>query len=308
MLFLELELVSFSLCSVGDRSSDFRSCTSRCSSHFCSDPNHELPFALRLTRWTCYEDCQYQCMHEVTAQDIALSRPVRQFFGKWPFVRVLGIQEPASALFSVLNGVTAAIGFFKFQQQASAAYPFHKVLLVQFLVTINAWMWSTVFHVRDFNWTEKLDYFSAAFLVVVGLVAQFVRISGPTAAKWHIVYCGVWLVLLCCHVTYLSVFKFDYGYNMAACIAAGALYSAIWIIWCIKNGGERSHYTWKCAATVMAASCFVLLELLDFAPLWWTFDAHSLWHLSTVPLPLMWYSFLADDAEYEVQTVMRKHV
>merc|ERR1712243_485383 len=28
---------------------------------------------------------------------------VPQFHGKWPFIRVLGIQEPASTLFSILN-------------------------------------------------------------------------------------------------------------------------------------------------------------------------------------------------------------
>lgn len=71
-----------SLCSVGDRSNDFRSCSSRCSSLSCEDPNQELPFALKLTGWTCLEECQYQCMHQVTAEDVRLKRPVRQFFGK----------------------------------------------------------------------------------------------------------------------------------------------------------------------------------------------------------------------------------
>lgn len=42
-------------------------------------------------------------------------------------------------------------------------------------MTVNAWFWSTVFHARDFPWTEKLDYFSAAGLIVAGIVVQFVR-------------------------------------------------------------------------------------------------------------------------------------
>lgn len=279
-----------------------------CYSHSCSDPNLELPFSLRLTGWTCHQDCQYQCMHEVTSKDIQLDRPVRQFFGKWPFVRIFGIQEPASALFSVLNGATVAIGFYKFRHRASKAYPYHKVLLFQFVVNINTWMWSTIFHVRDLSWTEKLDYFSAGGLIVVGLFVQFVRISGPHAIKWQIVYGAVWAALFGCHVTYLSVLKFDYGYNMAASVAAGVLYAIVWFAWCVKNRRERSHYVWKCAATVIATSCLVLLELLDFAPLWWTFDAHSLWHLSTIPLPLLWYSFLTEDAKYEVQKATGKHV
>ena len=36
-------------------------------------------------------------------------------------------------------------------------------------------MWSTIFHTRDLGWTEKLDYFSAGGLIVVGLIVQFVR-------------------------------------------------------------------------------------------------------------------------------------
>jgi hypothetical protein len=192
-------------------------------------------------------------------------------------------------------------------------------------------------------------------------------------------YSGLWVALFCCHVTYLSVFKFDYGYNMTACVAAGMLGWWTTVPWpnfpidlcmwvfslqcrclvqysvgdlvfkgdslqvpttlypvmlrlhmCHLQNKDRWYYTWKCAATVTAASCFVLLEvsclsphtphpptpptpptphtphsphtpptyvhwcvitlqLLDFPPFWWTFDAHSLWHLSTVPLPLMWY-------------------
>ena len=30
-------------------------------------------------------------------------------------------------------------------------------------------------------------------------------------------------------------------------------------------------------------------QLLDFPPILWILDAHSLWHFSTIPLPLLWY-------------------
>lgn len=32
-----------------------------------------------------------------------------------------------------------------------------------------------------------------------------------------------------------------------------------------------------------------LLELADFPPIFWVFDAHSLWHASTVPLAPLLY-------------------
>ena len=87
--FLILSCVGITFCSVGDRSNDFRSCTSRCHSLVCSDEGKvvELSLPLQFTGWTCLEDCQYKCMHEVTAQDVELKRPIRQFFGKVVIVR-----------------------------------------------------------------------------------------------------------------------------------------------------------------------------------------------------------------------------
>lgn len=99
-------------------------------------------------------------------------------------------------------------------------------------------------------------------------------------------------------MAYLSLGKFNYGYNMAACVSAGILYAAVWTVWSIKEWSRR-RYTWKCLAAVVCGSCTVLLELLDFPPVLWAVDAHALWHLSTVPIPLLWYSFLVDDADYE---------
>jgi len=83
-------VVTVGYCSLGDRSSDFRSCTSRCNTVACerSDAHNRLSISLRLTGWSCLEDCQYHCMHEVTDQDVKLQRPVRQFFGKVSWARM----------------------------------------------------------------------------------------------------------------------------------------------------------------------------------------------------------------------------
>ena len=86
---------------------------------------------------------------------------------------------------------------------------------------------------------------------------------------------------------------------------------------------RRRRYVWKCVAAVVWGSCTVMLELLDFPPILWLVDAHALWHLSTVPIPLLWYryetdnslcihyvvncSFLTDDASYEAE-LLRKIV
>lgn len=53
--------------------------------------------------WTCHDECIYHCMWRTTNAFISRNWNVPQFYGKWPFKRFLGIQEPASVFFSFLN-------------------------------------------------------------------------------------------------------------------------------------------------------------------------------------------------------------
>ena len=77
LLVALLVLLPLASCSVGDRSHDFRSCVSLCVADDCS-----LSLPLRMLGWRCQDDCQYQCMHRVTAEDVRLGRRIRQFHGK----------------------------------------------------------------------------------------------------------------------------------------------------------------------------------------------------------------------------------
>ena len=53
---------------------------------------------------------------------------------QWPFVRVLGIQEPASVVFSLLNAVTVAVGYWHFSAHSPPNNPLHRPLVAQFAV------------------------------------------------------------------------------------------------------------------------------------------------------------------------------
>ena len=48
---------------------------------------------------------------------------------------------------------------------------------------------------------------------------------------------------------------------------------------------------WRCLCCQFALILASTLEILDFAPIWGIFDAHSLWHCATVPIGFMWYVF-----------------
>jgi hypothetical protein len=38
------------------------------------------------------------------------------------------------------------------------------------------------------------------------------------------------------------------------------------------------------------------LELFDFPPWFGVIDAHSLWHLATAPIAVVWYDFILEDS------------
>jgi len=62
---------------------------------------------------------------------------------------------------------------------------------------------------------------------------------------------------------------------------------AITLLWWYFNR-HNSHVHligWFNTLTVFVT----LLELADFPPIFWIFDAHSLWHASTVPLTVLLY-------------------
>ena len=72
--------------SLGDRSVDFRRCVSACVYKRCRSSSAaaegELALSLKALGWSCEENCRYDCMHDVTGEDVALDRPIRQFYGK----------------------------------------------------------------------------------------------------------------------------------------------------------------------------------------------------------------------------------
>ena len=56
-------------------------------------------------------------------------------FLQWPFVRVFGIQEPASVVFSLLNAVTVAVGYWHFSTHSPPNNPLYRPLVAQFVVS-----------------------------------------------------------------------------------------------------------------------------------------------------------------------------
>lgn len=290
----------------GDKSKQFLICMRQCSKG-CSLDEYpgKLPIYLTVFWWDCSDECKYQCMHNVTASDMRNNRRIKQFYGKWPFIRFLGIQEPASVLFSIFNGIGHILGWRMLRSTVpNTDYNMYTVWKVNLVVCINGWFWSTVFHTRDLNWTEKMDYFCATSMVMYSLFACLMRFIG-LENKRSCFFVGLsFLCLFCYHVFYLAFVHFDYGYNMKFNVAIGLTNVCSWLSWCLTHYHQQP-YVWKCAFVTVGVFLLLGLELGDFPPLLWTFDAHSLWHLGTAPFCYFWYSFLVDDAKYQL-SIKRK--
>lgn len=219
-----------------------------------------------------------------------------QFHGKWPFTRLLGVQEPASVLFSAANLWAHAQGLAKIRAALPATYTLRPFYVALAHVGVASWLASCLFHTRDFPLTETLDYLGAGLNVLYGLyytVAHHFRLDRPTPRRRTLLRAWTLLcaALYAAHVGYLTLWRWDYSYNMAANVACGLVQNALWswYSWRRYRHTRRGWAAWPGFAVawiILAMS----LELFDFAPVGWrSVDAHSLWHLGTVGPTVLWY-------------------
>ncbi|CAF1920650.1 unnamed protein product [Brassica oleracea] len=183
-------------------------------------------------------------------------------------------QDPASVTFSVL----------------SLAMHFHGWL--SFFITL---------YYKDVDFTKRLDYSSAIAILGFSLIVSILRTFDVRVEAARVMVSTPVLALVTTHVLYINFYKLDYGWNMIVCVAMGVaqlFLLARWAAWHPSN--------WKLWVVVIASGLAILLEIYDFPPYGGYFDAHSIWHLATVPLTILWWSFIRDDAEFRTFSLFKK--
>ncbi|KAF8626350.1 hypothetical protein AX15_005007 [Amanita polypyramis BW_CC] len=256
--------------------------------------------------------------------DIQKGAPVQQFFGKWPFWRFSGMQEPASVVFSLFNLWAHANGAHRIRKALPDFHPMKRYYLTWTLANMNTWIWSAVFHTRDTSMTEKLDYFSAALSIVYAFYYTIIRLfhlytplqnrlsASSQSNDKHLakaalsVFC---IALYLAHVSYLLLLpRFDYTYNMVFNLTIGLLHNILWLLYALPSSmsvlqsfpsrprSYRPRFVVKPVYCVVITMLATSLEVFDFPPVMRIIDAHALWHLATVPVAFYWYKFLLDDA------------
>lgn len=261
-----------------------------------------VPWSRAVLGWTCAGDCKYECAREDARKRQAKSIKAVQYHGKWSFLRVAGIEELVSATASVGNALPHLLALQSAATRdafAPSGYPQREAMLAYSVAGVNAWVWSTALHTKESWATERLDYHSAALLLLVSLWAcACLTLDVPSAGTAGR---AIAVVLGCVWVAWVGLMnwvRFDYGLNMTASVVVAAITNLMWIAWAASQGccSARHPTAWKAPAAAVLLSAMAMLELLDFAPIGDLIDAHAMWHLATIPLCFAWYSFLREHA------------
>lgn len=332
---MTLLLAALSICSAseGDRHPQFRSCTEKCektgfmnklqvpacrnldsglNSLYAKAP--ELSLSVVFEEWDCQSECRYDCMKDTESKREAVGEAPLKYYGKWPFTRYMSLQEPASVIFSVLNLFAHFQGllsfyrlvYYKLPRKGSAKAPYYEysgMWVVYGILAINSWIWSALFHKRDVNITERLDYSSAVASLGYSLVLTIIRVGNLRVEAAQVMAAAPILAFTSTHIMFLNFYRFDYGLNMKVCVVMGVTQLLLWTGW----AGITHHPSrFKLWCVVLGTVLSLLLEIFDFPPVWNVLDAHALWHACTIPITVFWWRFIKEDASFMTTVLQRK--
>ncbi|WZZ86197.1 hypothetical protein YC2023_114776 [Brassica napus] len=154
----------------------------------------------------------------------------------------------------------------------------------------------------DVDITKRLDYSSAIAVLGFSLIVSILRTFDVRVEAARVMVSAPLLALVTTHVLYINFYKLDYGWNMIVCVAMGVAQLFLWARWAVS----RHPSNWKLWVVVIASGLAMLLEIYDFPPYGGYFDVHSIWHLATVPLTILWWSFIRDDDEFRTSSLLKK--
>lgn len=205
-----------------------------------------------LFRWTCQADCDYKCQQIISKQRQQQGDPMVKFHGKWPFVRVLGITEFASTVFSIGNFMVNWKNLDKILKQRNKNKKYNQDLscmynqyLLLLFVSLVGWTFSTIFHIRDNAITETLDYYGAALIIICNFNAVAIRYFELFKHErrlfrrlFQLLLGAIWIG----HMIRLKV-NWNYDYNAVFNMIFGVLAMALWCLLSLRtNAKYNSNY------------------------------------------------------------------
>ncbi|KAI6198383.1 Post-GPI attachment to proteins factor 3 [Aphelenchoides fujianensis] len=230
---------------------------------------------------------------------------VPQFYGKWPFSSisfavgplVFLVQEPASTLFSLFNLCGCLWLWNELQTRLPEGAPLRRVWVGYSLVGIGAWICSMVFHSRDFWLTEYFDYFAAGALIFYAFFASLMVTIPALQRRTEPIAGRVRRHLL------------PSTFGTFCCIGLSVLTAGIYVAWALQEWyrGDYRPSINTLLLTIGIGLGAAVFEVFDFAPVFfWSVDAHSLFHLATVPTPILLGRFALEEAAHRRKGLLGK--
>ena len=285
-----------------------------------------FPAVLRGLNWDCKALCDYSCHHSHSQRSSAEGKFPTKYKSRWAFVRILGIEEFASFLACVLNGIIhlyhLASNKNRHLYAGPEGYRMKAPMLLYSVVCINSFFWSSLFFVSKTKQTEKMDQYFAFLMVIFTFWIAVYRIGGSGAgenlfgnicAYTSLAILAPCLFLFAAYIYYMTNFMFNPLLSMRLKVVFNGLHAIIWIYWSLLGRGWGKGYRWKCLVCVISTNIITIVELalpgwemLDFVPYFGIFGNESIYLLYTVPFTALWYSFLGSDTKWEVDAMDKK--
>lgn len=297
--------------SAGDVHPYFHSCVTSCVQ---TSPTQVFPPspACQMVSWTTEEYCEYSCMTEMS--DFRRQQGLSQwkFYGHWVFIRYCGFEEIASVVFSLGNAIPHVLWLTSWRKSHSNYTLLHWIDLYA-IVAVNAWLASAVFHSQKHGLPSLYDYTSALLLVGYGAVIAMRKLVDGYKQQDTLMFvlCTIATGLYLIRVWHMWArpFSVSFDLHMKTCFVLVGIATTTWFIWIAHGllskqaGANSKEKYWYCLLVQLWFLCAALLEIFDFPPYFGLFDAHSLWHLATIPLGFVLYRFWHVD--YQSESVNR---
>ncbi|KAL8461947.1 hypothetical protein ACS0TY_033146 [Phlomoides rotata] len=316
----------------GDSDPLYRTCVKQCEKIGCvgercfsccefspDDSSVNAPCYMPLYLWwkrsNCRSNCRSHCMYAREIERAELDQGPVKYHGKWASQSLYGLQEPISVAFSALNLLINLHGWRSFsfliyyslplKPDKTPFYDYYGLFNIYGIVSTNAWFWSVIFHSRNMDLTEKLDYSSAIVLLGCSIILAIIRSFGLRSDAARVMVAAPLLAFSTTHILFLYNYNMDmdYEWNMKVCIGMRMVQLVTWSIWAVV---ARHPCRWKLWIAFFGGSLAMLLQVLDFPPYQGLVDARALSQASTIPLTYIWWSFIKDDAEYKTAHLLKK--
>ncbi|KAI3384310.1 hypothetical protein SNEBB_005066 [Seison nebaliae] len=334
LLLCFFSIIQKSFASLGDRTTIYGHSLRECLKNYC-DRNgtyfgnvRELnkrtdivsPYDVcKLIGWSCDDECHHYSMWSTVKMFEENEETVPQFRGKWPFYRIVCMQEPTSTIFSLFNGIAHLYLIIRYRSRFSSSIHCSLIKFWTFyaIANINAWTWSIIYHTRETSLTERLDYifaFSITLLLFYSFIYRIsisVQLSKLQERLFSIFTYFILFIFALRSYSLLFNRSIDYGTNLKYCVATSALCCLSWLTWSYvtSKNHRRKRYRKRATQAILLLVFASLSEILDFSSsnTSYMLDAHALWHLLTIPVTFIWYDFLELDSNYLLFTNMHSH-